>query len=181
MLLNTFKYLIRQKLFWTVLGLIYLINSAMTYNKKHNPDKVAAYYGKPIVSDRSLQLLQIANEQLGKPYRYGGKGPKSFDCSGLTRYVFGQVDISLGASSSDQALQGAQVDIDKLRPGDLVFFKSADVNSYEIDHVGLMVSVSDESLEFIHSTNKGVMIDDLLTNDYYKALYVSARRVLGNK
>jgi cell wall-associated NlpC family hydrolase len=165
-------------MFYVLIAMVYIINSAMTYNREHNADKLAAYYGHTIENEQAKELLKIANDQLGKPYRYGSKGPNAFDCSGLTRYVFNQVDIPLGASSRDQALQGESVDIDEVIPGDLVFFRAADVSSSVIDHVGIVVSSDDTNIQFIHSTGQGVMIDDLLTSDYYREIYVSARRVL---
>ncbi|HYH92632.1 MAG TPA: NlpC/P60 family protein [Candidatus Saccharimonadales bacterium] len=34
------------------------------------------------------QIVKIAKQQIGDPYRYGAKGPRSFDCSGLVIYSY---------------------------------------------------------------------------------------------
>ncbi|MBI4733308.1 MAG: C40 family peptidase [Rubrobacteridae bacterium] len=35
--------------------------------------------------------VQLAMEELGKPYSWGASGPSSFDCSGLTQHVYAQL------------------------------------------------------------------------------------------
>ena len=62
--------------------------------------------------------------QRGDPYRWGGTGPDSFDCSGLTQYAWKAAGVSLPRVSRDQARYGRAVSKADLRPGDLVFFYS---------------------------------------------------------
>jgi cell wall-associated NlpC family hydrolase len=76
---------------------------------------------------------QTANAQTGKAYQYGGAGPDSFDCSGLTQYAYASAGISLPHSSSAQSEMGTPVGRADLRPGDLVFFYSP------VSHVGIYV------------------------------------------
>ena len=71
--------------------------------------------------------------QVGKPYTYGGAGPGSFDCSGLTMVAYSQVGIGLPHSASGQAAYGTPVDRSQLLPGDLVFFYSP------ISHVAIYI------------------------------------------
>jgi cell wall-associated NlpC family hydrolase len=33
-------------------------------------------------------IIKEAGQHLGKPYKYAGNGPESFDCTGFTCYVF---------------------------------------------------------------------------------------------
>ena len=42
------------------------------------------------------RLIQIAMEQVGKPYVWGAKGPEVFDCSGLTEWSYAQIGIRIG-------------------------------------------------------------------------------------
>ena len=78
-----------------------------------------------------------AKAQLGKPYHYGGSGPGSFDCSGLTswawRYGGGR---SLPHSSRAQYSATSRIPLSEIAPGDLVFFGRS-VGS--IHHVGIYV------------------------------------------
>ncbi len=62
------------------------------------------------------EITTYANSFLGRPYRRGGKGPKAFDCSGFTSYIFRQFDTPLGASSRSQFQQGKPIDRQDIRP-----------------------------------------------------------------
>ena len=74
-----------------------------------------------------------ASDQAGKAYGYGGNGPDSFDCSGLTAYAYRAAGIELPRRSADQATVGTPVARADLQPGDLVFY-------YEpISHIGIYV------------------------------------------
>ncbi len=77
--------------------------------------------------------ISEARAQLGKPYEYGGSGPNSFDCSGLTAWAWRAAGVSLPHSAASQQGMGTPVSRDNLQPGDLVFFGSP---AY---HVGLYV------------------------------------------
>jgi len=69
--------------------------------------------------------VQTALAQLGKPYRWGGSGPGSFDCSGLVVYSYRAAGVT-DLPHSSGALYGATARISRseLRPGDLVFYHS---------------------------------------------------------
>ncbi len=122
-------------------------------------------------------LLTEARKHIGKPYRGGMKGPKAFDCSGFSSYVYRQFGFSLNASSSAQYTQGVKVDRKELRKGDLVFFTSRR-SGKNVGHVGIVVSAdnSNGSFKFIHASLKGVKIDDC--QGYYEGRYVGARRII---
>ena len=74
-----------------------------------------------------------AKRQLGKPYQWGGAGPDSFDCSGLTAWAWKAGGKTLSHYTGSQWSETARVDISQLQPGDLVFFGS------DLHHVGLYV------------------------------------------
>ena len=66
-------------------------------------------------------VLEIAARYVGVPYVAGGKGPDGFDCSGFTSFVYGQLGISLSASSADQRWAGVEVSAADALPGDLIW------------------------------------------------------------
>lgn len=123
------------------------------------------------------KVVDLAKQHLGKKYVWGANGPNSFDCSGLTKYVYAKVGVTLERVSYNQATQGIKVDKSKLQAGDLVFFSgiNSSSKSAKISHVGIYIGNG----QFIHAanSNRGVVIDDL-NSDYYKTHYVTARRVI---
>jgi len=79
------------------------------------------------------RVLREAARQKGKPYRYGGDGPGSFDCSGLVRYVFMHaVGRVLPHNAAAQYHSVRHIAKSGLQPGDLIFTD----NGY-ISHVGI--------------------------------------------
>jgi len=84
-------------------------------------------------SGRAAIAVRTAYAQLGDPYRWGGTGPDSFDCSGLTAFAWRAAGVSLPHSSSAQYSSGRHVSRSELSPGDLVFFYSP------ISHVGIYI------------------------------------------
>jgi len=116
-------------------------------------------------------LIKTASAQLGKRYSFGGESPRQgFDCSGLSSYVYSRNGLDLPRSSREQYSQGAPVERDKLRKGDLVFFGRKGVN-----HVGIYL----DDGKFIHAASAGgaVKVGDL-DDPLWNKLYAGARRVL---
>ncbi len=88
----------------------------------------------PAVSGSAGIAVRAAYSQLGVPYRYAAEEPGvAFDCSGLTKWAWGQAGVSLPHQSRAQFNQTAHVPIDQAQPGDLIFYYSP------IGHVGIYV------------------------------------------
>lgn len=120
------------------------------------------------------EVAAYGKQFLGSKYKYGGKTPSGFDCSGFTYFVFKKFDIELIPVSREQAKMGNKIALDKAQTGDLIFFgKGRSVN-----HVGLVVSNENGKLEVIHSTSRGVIIDDINQSSYWKPRIISARSVI---
>lgn len=66
-------------------------------------------------------VISIASRYIGVPYVSGGSSPSGMDCSGFTKYVYGQLGIALPHSSSSQASYGTQVPASEAQPGDLMW------------------------------------------------------------
>lgn len=134
-----------------------------------------------MVEELSLanNIIDYAYSFMGRPYRHGSKGPKSFDCSGFTSYIFKEFDKSLNASASTQFLQGTAVDKEDIRPGDLLFFSRRKAGK-TVGHVAIAVSVDDNGkITFIHAARHGgIRLDKYPDSGYYTTRFIGARRVI---
>lgn len=137
---------------------------------------------QPIQEDLPLadQVIAYARSFTGTPYRLGATGPREFDCSSFTSYVFRHFGYTITSFSQAQFREGREVErYSDLRKGDLVFFgKRAGVR--DIGHVGIVVSIDEEqgSFTFIHaSVSKGVT-EETSNHPYFMMRYVGARRIL---
>ena len=72
-------------------------------------------------SARDAKVLRIAANQKGKPYRYGARGPRAFDCSGFVGYVYRKAGVNLPRSSGAIRHKVRRISAAQARPGDLVF------------------------------------------------------------
>ncbi|MEU3850737.1 NlpC/P60 family protein [Streptomyces sp. NPDC029554] len=68
------------------------------------------------------RAVRYAVRQLGKPYEWGAEGPKSFDCSGLTSQAWAAAGTPIPRTSQEQWKRLERIDLDELRPGDLVVY-----------------------------------------------------------
>ncbi|MDR1872595.1 MAG: C40 family peptidase [Deltaproteobacteria bacterium] len=121
-------------------------------------------------SSLGVKAVLTAQKYLGVPYVYGGRSPKGFDCSGLVWYVYKENGLKLPNSSSKQVKSGRAVKKSELAPGDLVFFQSGG----RVNHVGIYAGQG----RMIHAPGRGRKVTTVkLSDKYYKAHYVTARRV----
>jgi cell wall-associated NlpC family hydrolase len=125
------------------------------------------------------QVLAFAKTLVGVPYRYGSSDPvNGFDCSGFITYVFNHFNITVPRSSTDFTNYDTKVDLDKAKPGDLILFTGTDSTIREVGHMGIITSVNNDVVEFIHSSSgkaNGVTITPL--NRYYLGRFVKVIRV----
>ncbi len=78
--------------------------------------------------------LTWAFAELGRPYQWGAAGPSSFDCSGLTQFVWRAAGVQIPRVAAEQYTWTVPVPVDELLPGDLVFFGTTDIH-----HVGIYI------------------------------------------
>jgi cell wall-associated NlpC family hydrolase len=123
------------------------------------------------------QITAYAKKYVGTSYKYAGTNPKTgFDCSGFTSYVLKSFKVTLSPASAEQAKEGKRVALDKVLPGDLIFFGEGS----HIQHVALVVERTRDGIFCVHSTNShGVIVENVSVSDYWKPKILFARNVVG--
>ncbi|HYL02803.1 MAG TPA: C40 family peptidase [Steroidobacteraceae bacterium] len=126
---------------------------------------------RPQPPDLGKTMAAIAVSLVGSPYHFGGADTAGFDCSGLALYVHEQVGLSIPRTAREQQRAAHRVPLDRLAPGDLLFFHS---RSRHVDHVGIYAG----SGRFVHAPRAGVAVEygDLDPGGYYRRRLVSAGR-----
>jgi cell wall-associated NlpC family hydrolase len=95
--------------------------------------------------------------QLGKPYLWGGVGPRAFDCSGLTMMAWAQAGVALLHYTGDQINEGTPVSsYADISPGDLVLVPGSDGTVANPGHVGLYIG--DDLVESAVNVQYGVIV-----------------------
>jgi cell wall-associated NlpC family hydrolase len=117
------------------------------------------------------RLVAQARRLIGLQYLWGGTSGFCYDCSGLTHAVCRALGTTIPRDAADQARAGARVATrGALRPGDLVFFRSA---SGAIHHVGLYAG----SGKMIHAPRTGSSVQTVsLAAEPYAREFAGGRR-----
>ncbi len=140
-----------------LLGVLSLSFSVLAQKKEYSPRK----------------LVKNCRKYMGTPYKLGGNDKKGIDCSGLVCNAFSEFGISMPRVSYRQADVFDEVKLKKARTGDLVYFRT---QGSRINHTGVVVKrKGGRKVLFVHASNTGVKIDDLMSN-YWQGKFVKATR-----
>ncbi|HVA60010.1 MAG TPA: NlpC/P60 family protein [Mycobacteriales bacterium] len=105
------------------------------------------------VDGRAAIAVRFAYAQIGKPYQWGGSGPDSYDCSGLTMQAWAAAGVALDHYAASQQSSTTPVSGGNLEPGDLIFF------GYPAYHVGIYIG-NGQMINALHS-GTNVEIDSI--------------------
>ena len=117
------------------------------------------------------QVFDIVADWMHTPYLYAGKNEDGIDCSGFVNMVVKKVTGNIaGINSLDMYNNSKHISRNRLKPGDLVFFKT---RGKRVSHVGIYLGDD----KFAHSsTSNGVIVSDL-NEEYYKKRFVKGGRI----
>ena len=92
----------------------------------------------------AADVVQIARQQLGDAYTWGGDGPNNWDCSGLTSYMWREIGgvEDVPRISRDQHAWAVPIPREQLLLGDLVFFGNPVTHVALYSGNGMMVDAS---------------------------------------
>jgi cell wall-associated NlpC family hydrolase len=112
----------------------------------------------------ALQAMAFAKRQIGKPYVWGGTGPKGYDCSGLQMTSYLHAGLSLPRVSAAQyAGAGPYVPLNQAKQGDLLFYASDVTKPSTVYHV--VMYVGNGKILDAPQTGEKVQIQPMWTTD----------------
>ncbi|MDA8243186.1 MAG: C40 family peptidase [Elusimicrobia bacterium] len=128
------------------------------------------------VAEARERVVRETMTYLNTPYLWGGMHPETgMDCSAFAKLVYERAGLDLPRVSAEQYARTLRLAPSDVRPGDLVFFAMKHPGTARVDHVGVYVGKG----FFVHASfTNGVHIDSI-TNPYYFARLVSARKYAG--
>ena len=128
-----------------------------------------------IGTEKCVRITSLAKKKLGKRYVLGATGGRNtFDCSGLTTYVYKQNGIKLPRRAIAQSKIGKRISKKDLRKGDLVFFDTSRSRRGYVKHVGIYIGNN----KFIHASSaKRKVIISSLNEPFYRNRLTGARRL----
>ena len=133
-----------------------------------DPNSTGVTYTGP-ASGSARQVMEFAYKQIGKPYQWGGEGPGSYDCSGLTQASWRGAGVSLPRTTWEQWSWGARrrvpLELDQLQPGDLLFSKG-------LGHMGMYAGGG----KMVHAPRTGDIIKVVDLDDYWWGRLLGAVR-----
>jgi cell wall-associated NlpC family hydrolase len=120
----------------------------------------------------AAELVVRALALVDTPYRYGGRTPAGFDCSGFVGFVFAEAaGLVLPRRSEDIVRVGDPLERDRLIAGDLVFFNTL---GRRYSHVGIYIGDG----RFVHAPARGGRVRvEQISDPYWRARYNAARRL----
>ena len=129
-------------------------------------------------SELGAAAAAMAKSLLGCRYVSGGRGPSSFDCSGLMYYIYKQLGHPIARGSSSQYYNsGYFVSTDAMQPGDLIFFFDRRFDSsggtLPTTHVGMYVGDG----QFIHASTTSYRVQYDSIYGYYAPYILGAKRI----
>lgn len=155
-----------------------LIVACFCTSNAHSSEKIVDPHHhvnhRVLVKNTALNLTKKVRRSYSKwrgvKYKFGGTRRSGIDCSAYTRQIIGNIfNIYLPRTARAQMTRGKKVAFNKLRAGDLVFFRTGRSSM----HVGVYV----HNGNFTHaSTTAGVTITNL-DNPYWSSRLIAARRI----
>jgi cell wall-associated NlpC family hydrolase len=108
-----------------------------------SPGQVISFPDSPASSQQGNIAADWALSQIGRPYQWGGAGPYTYDCSGLTMVAWAQAGVFLLHYTGYQWEEGVHVPLDDLQRGDLLFYATDNSDPGTIHHVGIYIGGGD--------------------------------------
>ncbi|MDZ4182657.1 MAG: C40 family peptidase, partial [Candidatus Cloacimonadaceae bacterium] len=121
-------------------------------------------------------IVDHGSEYLGKPYKFRNPLGNIMDCSGFVGYIYSLEGIRLPRTSRAISESIIKIPLSEVSVGDLLFFKGSSLKSKVVGHVGMVIENRDGKIKMMHSSRRGIIIDDY-PNAYYSKRFLHAGRI----
>ncbi|GAA1105231.1 bifunctional lytic transglycosylase/C40 family peptidase [Nocardiopsis composta] len=140
-------------------------------------DRYSAFNTTPTAvsgDGQGADAARWALQQVGWPYVWGGESREEggFDCSGLVLAAWAHAGVDLPRVTTDQFTTGTPVELDELRPGDLLFY---DTGGPGPPPAHVTMYVGEGQMVNAPSTGKKIRVEPV-EGDYYSPRFMGARR-----
>ncbi|MCP4971717.1 MAG: peptidase P60 [Arcobacter sp.] len=157
-----------------ILTAITLFTGCEQYNQPQTPTNKGKEEAKvsELETNDSLnmknELMSFYSEWKGTRYKAGGKTKKGIDSAALTQIIYDEkFNLKVPRKAYKQAKSGLKIEKENLEMGDIIVFKRK-----KEFYTGVYL----DNNKFMHSSFKGVTIDNL-NKSPYKYIYYTARRI----
>lgn len=125
----------------------------------------------------AFTVIETAMTYRGTPYKYGGTTRSGIDCSALVFHSYYAVGVNLPRRSEDQSKLGQKVNINQVKPGDMLFFATGKKKN-QVTHSGIVTEIEKDDVRFIHASTSLGVTEDFLSNRYWTNAFLFAKRIL---
>ncbi|WP_185858159.1 C40 family peptidase [Blattabacterium cuenoti] len=144
---------------------------------KNNSKNYFQFINQKLFFQKQIEcIIKKAINYMYTPYKYGGNTKYGIDCSAFIKNIFASYKILLPRISYNQAKKGLFIPKEKIEKGDLLFFATG--TSKKINHVGMVIHISNNNIFFIHASRSNGVIISQLYQKYWNHKFIMARRIL---
>ncbi len=141
------------------------------------PGKTEAALSPRTYAEATKSMVETSKQYLGRPYKFRNPQGNIMDCSGFVQYIYALHGISIPRTASTQYGASRRITLPEAQPGDLMFFKGTNLSSSAIGHVAMVVENNGDGLKMIHSSSRGVVIDDYYKSSHYVRRFLYVGRI----
>lgn len=151
-----------------VAAMLFLAACAGVPDSARHPSERNAAIGQ--TDSIGQRAAAVALEQVGVSYRFGGSTPGGFDCSGLVHYAYLHAGKRVPRTTSQLWDSADEVRRDRMRAGDILFFRI----DGKMSHVGMYVGDG----RFVHAPSSGKYVTvESLHSGFYAQAFMRAGRL----
>lgn len=136
-------------------------------------DRLSTKLGITVGQDDDVELFREIVGWEGAPYKSAGTDKDGADCSGFVNVVYDKVyNVSLPRQTAKIYEKSRRIDLEDIKSGDLVFFRTDGKTEQTPNYVGIYMKDN----RFAIMSSKGMKFENM-SSSYYKKNFVCAATI----